>query len=251
MTQQKMKIVVPVYNAQEWIKGCVESIKNQQHKNFECIIINDASKDETGSVIDSLALDSRFSKVHNKTNQGALWNIVNGFKHLKTNEEPESILMAIDGDDRLASPTSLSVIDKIYTKMPNNLLTYGSYVDSPSGAMGICEAFPAEVIKARSYRAYPKFVTSHLRTFKSKLWHKLNEEDLIDPRTGKHYSVTWDLAFMMPMLEMAGDNFIFVPQILYLYNRTNPISDGYIRGREQWETDQFIRKLPKKEVVKW
>ena len=245
----KMKIVVPVYNAQEWIKDCIDSIATQQHKDFDCVIVNDASKDKTGSVIEDLKLDSRFVKVHNESNKGALYNIVNGFKMLESDKEPESVLMAIDGDDKLASPTSLSVINKVYTKLPNNLLTYGSYVDFPSGAKGICEAFPEEVIKARSFRTYPKFVTSHLRTFKSKLWHQLDPKDLIDPRTDKHYSVTWDLAFMMPMLEMAGSRFVFVEQTLYLYNRVNPISDGYIRGREQWETDQFIRKLDKKKEL--
>lgn len=245
----KMKIVVPVYNAEAWIKDCIESIASQQHKNFDCIIINDASKDKTGEVIDSLQLDSRFQKLHNPSNKGALFNIVDGFKRLETTKEPESVLMAIDGDDRLASPTSLTVINRVYTKVPSCLLTYGSYVDSPGGAKGICEAFPQEVINARSYRTYPKFVTSHLRTFKSKLWDCLNEQDLIDPRVGKHYSVAWDLAFMMPMLEMAGKNFQFIDQTLYLYNRSNPISDGYIRQKEQWETDQYIRKLPRKEVV--
>lgn len=247
----KMKIVVPVYNAEAWIKDCIESIANQQHKNFDCIIINDASKDKTGEVIDSLQLDSRFQKLHNSSNKGALFNIVDGFKRLETIKEPESVLMAIDGDDSLASPTSLTVINRVYTKVPNCLLTYGSYVDSPGGAKGICEAFPQEVINSRSYRAYPKFVTSHLRTFKSKLWHMLTEQDLIDPRVGKHYSVAWDLAFMMPMLEMAGKNFQFIDQTLYLYNRSNPISDGYIRQKEQWETDQYIRKLPRKEVVEF
>ena len=245
----KMKIVVPVYNAEAWIKDCLETIQNQQHKNFDCVVINDASKDKTGQVIDSLQLDDRFIKVHNDVNKGALYNIVNGFKILEADKEPESVLMAIDGDDRLASSTSLSVINRVYTKMPQCLLTYGSYADSPSGDKGICEPFPQKVIEARSYRSYPKFVTSHLRTFKSKLWYSLKEEDLIDPRNGKHYSVAWDLAFMMPMLEMAGKNFVYIDQILYLYNRSNPISDGYIRQKEQWETDQYIRKLPRKDVV--
>jgi len=244
-----MKIVVPVYNAQEWIKKCLESIATQQHKNFECVVINDASKDNTKEAINSLQLDERFHVIHNEVNQGALYNIVNGFKYLQAEKEPESVLMAIDGDDWLFSPTSLTVINKVYTKMPSCLLTYGSYNDWPTGAKGICEAFPQEVINARSYRAYPKFVTSHLRTFKSKLWYSLQEQDLIDPRTNKHYSVAWDLAFMMPMLEMAGKHFVFIDQPLYSYNRNNPISDGYIRQKQQWETDQFIRKLPRKEVI--
>lgn len=246
----KMKIVVPVYNAQEWIKDCLESIQSQQHTNFDCVVINDASKDKTGDVIESLKLDSRFHKVHNSINNGALCNIVNGFKMLDSISEPESVLMAIDGDDKLASPTSLNVIDKVYTKMPNCLLTYGNYIDWPSGTKGICEHFPADVIKERSYRTYPKFVTSHLRTFKSKLWHQLGDSELIDPRSKKYYSVTWDMAFMMPMMEMVGNNFQFIQQVLYLYNRVNPISDGYVREREQWEANLFIRTLPKKDLIK-
>ena len=242
----KMKIVVPVYNAQDWIRDCLDSISSQQHRDFECIVINDLSKDKTGDVIEGLKLDSRFKIQHNEKNQGALYNIVNGFKSLDTKTEPESVLMAIDGDDKLASSTSLSVVDKVYRKIPDCLLTYGSYSDWPSGQSGICEVFPAEVIKNRSFRSYPKFITSHLRTFKSKLWHQLTDEDLIDPRTNKHYSVAWDLSFMMPMLEIAGDKFIYIPQTLYFYNRVNPISDGYVRQKEQWETDQFIRSLPKK-----
>ena len=54
------------------------------------------------------------------------------------------------------------------------------------------------------------------------------------------------MAFMMPMMEMVGDRFVFVEQVLYLYNRVNPISDGYVREREQWDANQFIRRLPRK-----
>ena len=245
----KMKIVVPVYNAQEWVKDCIDSIATQQHKDFECVIINDCSADRTGDVLSSLTLDSRFKIQHNEKNVGALANIVRGFKVLDYKSEPESVLMAIDGDDKLATPTSLDVINKVYTKMPDCLLTYGNYTDWPSGAPGICERFPQEVIASRSYRSHPRFVTSHLRTFKSKLWNQLGDSELVDPRSGKYYTVTWDMAFMMPMMEMAGDRFVFVEQVLYLYNRVNPISDGYVREREQWDANQFIRSLPRKEYV--
>lgn len=247
---QKMKIVVPVYNSEKWIKDCIDSILNQQFKNYECIVINDCSTDKTGEVIEGLNLDSRFIVRHNKENKGALANIIGGFESLDSKNESDSILITVDGDDKLASFTSLNVVDKVYTKMPKCLLTYGSYIDWPSGFKGICESFPQDVINSRSYRSYPKFITSHLRTFKSKLWNELAANDLIDPRTGEYYKVTGDVAVMMPLLEMAGDNFVFIEQILYLYNKTNPISDGYIREKEQWETNQLIRRLAKKDVLR-
>jgi glycosyltransferase involved in cell wall biosynthesis len=244
----KMKIVVPVYNAQNWIKDCVDSIASQQHKDFECVVINDCSTDKTGDVLNDLKLDERFKIRHNETNQGALANTASGFDALGSREEPESILAIVDGDDRLASPSSLSVVNKVYTKVPDCLLTYGNYVDWPSGAPGICERFPQEVVVNRAYRTYPKFVTSHLRTFKSKLWYQLGDAELVDPRTGKFFKVTGDMAFMMPLMELAGTRFVFIEQVLYLYNRVNPISDGYIREREQWEANQLIRRLPRREV---
>ena len=35
-SQQKIKVVVPFYNAQEWIEKCILSLKSQDQKNFEC-----------------------------------------------------------------------------------------------------------------------------------------------------------------------------------------------------------------------
>ena len=67
----KFKIAVPVYNAEEWIAKCLHSIAIQSHKEFECVVINDASTDNTGEVIDNLDFvknDDRFTVIHNKEN---------------------------------------------------------------------------------------------------------------------------------------------------------------------------------------
>ena len=82
MGQVKLKIVVPTYNTESWIERCLSSISSQVFKDWECVIINDASTDRTGRVIDSLDFvteDKRFRVVHNDTNVKALKNIVDGF----------------------------------------------------------------------------------------------------------------------------------------------------------------------------
>ncbi len=237
----KLKIVVPTYNTEQWIGRCLHSIATQQYTDWECVVINDASTDNTGKVIDSLKFvtgDDRFTIIHNKENVKALKNIVDGFNILKTKEDPESVLMVVDGDDFLFSSLSLSLIDQVYKQYPA-MITWGNHVHHPTGGQSNCQPIPAEVIENNLYRDY-KFVTSHLRTFKSKLWHNIKDEDLRD-EDGKYFSVGWDVAFMMPMLEMARERGFFIPNIMYCYNRFNPISDDQIRQEDQHRVEMLVR----------
>ena len=49
---KKVSIILPVYNSEDYIERCVESILNQTYKDFEIIIINDGSKDNSQEIID-------------------------------------------------------------------------------------------------------------------------------------------------------------------------------------------------------
>ena len=58
---------------------------------------------------------------------------------------------------------------------------------------------------------------------------------------GSYFKTAWDVAFMIPMLEMAAGRFIYIPNILYVYNRWNPISDDVINAVDQNRVDQLVR----------
>jgi glycosyltransferase involved in cell wall biosynthesis len=243
------RIVVPVFNAENWIEPCIRSIAAQAYKNFTCVIINDASTDNTGDAIDAIPYirdDPRFSIIHNKENVKALQNIVDGFNFLDCEADPESVLMIVDGDDRLFSEYSLAIVNSAY-EQAGCLISYGNHIHYPLGGHSNCEPFPAEVLKNRDYRKY-KFVTSHLRTFKSKLWYNINNDQLKED-DGTYYGVGWDVAFMMPMLEMAGSKVLFIPNILYIYNRANPISDDVIRQPDQRRVEMRVRELAKYDIL--
>ena len=47
ITQPLISIIVPVYNCEEYIEKCIDSILHQTYQNFEVIVINDGSKDNT------------------------------------------------------------------------------------------------------------------------------------------------------------------------------------------------------------
>lgn len=67
----KVSVVVPLYNAQEYVKETVECILNQSFQDFEIIVVNDASTDASVKIVESLQnKDSRIKIYHNKKNRG-------------------------------------------------------------------------------------------------------------------------------------------------------------------------------------
>ncbi len=67
---EKISILVPCCNVENYIRECLDSIKGQTYSNIEVICINDGSKDNTGAIIDEyVASDPRFKVIH-KPNSG-------------------------------------------------------------------------------------------------------------------------------------------------------------------------------------
>lgn len=67
-----LSIIVPVYNSGKYLKQCLDSILEQNFKNFELIIINDGSNDDSGSIIkDYAARDNRIVLIENKVTSGS------------------------------------------------------------------------------------------------------------------------------------------------------------------------------------
>lgn len=71
MKTPKVTIIIPVYNTEKYIKNCFDSIINQSFSNFEVIVINDGSTDNSLKICNKYSkIDSRF-KIYNFKNQGA------------------------------------------------------------------------------------------------------------------------------------------------------------------------------------
>lgn len=78
----KVSIVLPTYNGSEFLSQSIESVLCQTYANFELIIVDDCSTDETGKIADDYSRkDSRVRVIHNERNQKLPASLNIGFKH--------------------------------------------------------------------------------------------------------------------------------------------------------------------------
>ena len=69
--KEKVSIIVPVYQAENYLEKCVKLILEQTYKYFELILVDDGSKDNSGSICDEYAEKDKRIKVIHKENGGA------------------------------------------------------------------------------------------------------------------------------------------------------------------------------------
>lgn len=67
--KKKYSIIIPIYNAEKYLNKCLDSVVNQTYTNYEVIIVNDGSTDNSLSIIKEYTKDKRF-KVYSKKNDG-------------------------------------------------------------------------------------------------------------------------------------------------------------------------------------
>ena len=108
--------------------------------------------------------------------------------------------------------------------------------------------YPQEVIKNNSYRK-DKWRASHLRTFRFHVWDRIDKEDFKD-KDGEYYKMAYDQAIMLPLIEMSSERCRYIPEVLHVYNKENPLNVDKIKAREQLETANEIRNKNRYERVK-
>lgn len=66
----KISVVIPVYNGEKYLRECVDSILAQSFKDYEIVMVDDGSKDSSGTICDEYATKYDFIHVYHKANEG-------------------------------------------------------------------------------------------------------------------------------------------------------------------------------------
>ena len=205
MEQKKplISVIVPVYNVEGYLEDCLESLLAQTYPSFEILLIDDASRDNSGAICDAYAArDSRVQVVHFPENRGPSAARNEGIRRARG-----AYISFVDADDR-AEP---DLLEKLY-----EILAEADADVSVCGAEGIAlGSGPAAVYtREEAIRCLARGVPFNLVP-----WGKLYRTELVKGslfREDIFYSE--DLLFLYSVLKQAR-RVSYRPDALYHYTQ--------------------------------
>lgn len=212
----KISISVPVYNAEKVIHYCIESILQQSFEDFELILVDDGSVDNSGKICDEYALkDSRIRVIH-KENGG-----VSSARNTGIQNSTGEFICFVDSDD---------FIEKDYLELLlDSKRKYPDYDNIWCGFQTVtdyCRANKKEIIATDSEKVSffntVEIMTLHEKWLDASPCNKLYSRQLISENKLsflRDLSLGEDLLFNLEYLDCSNGKILTVNQPLYNYLR--------------------------------
>lgn len=232
-----LHILVTCYNCQTWLPRCLQSILVQAPVDFRCCVFDDVSTDASSAAFQRLVgRDPRFEYVRNYRKH---WQTGNYDQYCRERDwDDNDIAMQLDGDDYL--PADTQVLSRIVERFANPQLwfAWGSCIAHPSGHRCCDPLRDTAGVRQGPFHLGPT------RVWRMFLWRAIQRDSLLW-KDGWYIPSACDMAFGFPMLEMSREgHWLQMPEINYVYNERNPLSDRLRRPQLEEECDQWVRALP-------
>ncbi len=200
MNKPKISVIVPVYNAEMYIAGCIQSILSQTFTDFELLLVNDGSKDASGRTCDAYAKrDARLKVVHQE-NGGVLAARASGIRIAQGD-----YLYFVDADDKIAPDTLDSMLQ--YADAKTDIVIFESKQDATYTMVDFAQAL------------------LHFKHWT--VWGKLYKRKLFDEDSmsiSRYFKVGEDFLTNLSVLRNITGEVVCKPISKYLYNSFNPSS---------------------------
>lgn len=174
----KLSIIIPVYNSEKTLSRCIDSIRNQTINNWELILVNDGSTDNSAEICEKYAvLDNRIVVI-NAQNQGS-----GPARNLGLDRASGDYIAFVDSDDRICENTYENCV-RICEKVGCDILLFGStseiYDDKKEEVISIVnDDVPIFEINSMSdFR--DQFLDIYKSCDLSAPWNKIYKKSLID-----------------------------------------------------------------------
>ena len=227
MSGIRFSVLVPVYNVAPFLRECLDSVLGQSYPNFELLLVDDGSTDESGAICDEYASRDPRIRVFHKANGGLI-----SARRYAIARFTGDYCIFLDSDDSIA-PNTLEVLAKAIAESGADCILYGFCWNRPDGMIHVA-CSPA--VCGRLYTDKRDVLNIVLNDASyNALWRKCVKASCFDGREYTrffHISRGEDLLQSLEILENAG-SFLFLPDELYIY-RVNDSSithticyDGY------------------------
>lgn len=205
MNDELLSIIIPVFNGELCIEKCVKSIEKQKYSNYELILINDGSTDNTFEICERLAQKNKKIKIFNKKNTG-----VSDTRNLGINEAKGKYIQFVDADDEIYPTLSSKLIDLIKKEQAD---------------LGICGYTviknKKEINKVNENKNCNNYDLDFLyeKYLLHPIWNKVYIKEKISNMFDKRITLGEDLLFNINYLKY-NSKIAFLPENLYRYNVT-------------------------------
>lgn len=209
----EISIIVPVYKVENYLRRCVDSILVQTFTDFELILVDDGSPDNSPAICDEYAKkDSRIAVIH-KENGG-----VSSARNRGLDAARGRYIMFCDSDDCVHSQWCKSLIDAI-RQFPASWINCNVVNIDEQGNMVSCATYDA----GSSRYMQKSFYELYSMSISGALWNKIYCAEIIREhgvRFNEQYKIGEDTDFNMQYYKYC-DSIVFLPIPLYYYYRNN------------------------------
>ena len=172
----KVSIIIPVYNVSAYIEHCIESVMNQTYKDIECIIVDDASPDDSIVKCEKMIAEYdgpiKFTILHHKQNRGLA-----GARNTGTEASSGDYIFYLDSDDEIKPNCIETLLQPMIEDCSINLIQGNHIEDNCGNEFRFFKGSSSLIISSHHdvYRHYFKY--HHIY---ATAWNKLIRRSFID-----------------------------------------------------------------------
>ena len=242
----KFSIIVPIYNVENYLTKCVESLINQTYKNIEIILVDDGSPDNSPAICDKFsAKDDRIKVIHKEN--GGLVSARQTGAEIATGD----YVICVDGDD-WASHKLCEKVYEIIKDNPVDIVCFGYF--SATETQSLAKPLPYEKglysRKDIERKIFPMLIQTKkatyfspsiaLKAFKIDIYKK-NQLN-VDKRIG----IAEDAACTIPCIYEAQS--IYIAEDCLYYYRQNATSMTKSKKAFRWDVPKILYENIKRNI---
>lgn len=222
-----LSVIIPVYKVSPYVERCLKSVISQSYDHFECILVDDASPDDSIAKCERMIAgyegNISFRILRHEKNRG-----LSAARNTGTDAARGDYILYVDSDDYLSDDCVEKLLAPVVADRSIEMVYGGHIIFSDNGKKRLPKIYKCEGAEFKTLREVRNFYLDRQSAFIHAAWNKLTSRDFIR-RHGLRFEegLLWEDA-LWTFFEMKHlSHLVFIPDVTYFYyQRPDSITYG-------------------------